>query len=645
MPGNENPTLFIPPSPNPRKSATPDSASPVSAPPDSATSNSAWPFKASPLQRFGDYELIEEIARGGMGVVYKARHVNLNRVVALKMILSGQFASADDVRRFYQEAEAAANLDHSGIVPIYEIGEHEGHHFFSMKFIEGGSLAEQLPQLRESPRVAIQLLADVARAVHYAHQRGILHRDLKPANILLDETGRPLVSDLGLAKQIQSDSNLTQTGAIVGTPAYMPPEQAAAKKEITTAADIYSIGAMLYEVLTGKLPHQGETPVATLMQVLEADIVPPREIDRRIDRSLALICMKCLQRDPNQRYSSAAALAEDLESWLQGRLVSVRPPTFTSSIGELLRTNLRTAAGAAVIGLIAGICFAYCFSQVHSEEEIVANPPLKIYQALPAPIPLGRSLVFVKEAGINAGKGILSTLGLMASGICAGLFIAVFTRPKPGGEAFSLGLVSALFMSIALFTLDLGFGAVAASHEPTRRTVALLTDAALGTEKQAMAAQEQLLREYPGLDGMAEADRGNTLAYRVYYDGIYQAPAKMLLAMFMSVVLCMVPCITGTTFASKVMHEGNKRWQTAVLYFEFMLIVAFLAIYSFRQTLIAIDEIAPSTGLVDRWVRPGLVLSLLVFVTVALFRRRLTGRWRAVLYVLLLLFLVVKLPF
>ena len=208
------------------------------------------------------------------------------------MILSGQFASENDVRRFYQEAESAANLDHPGIVPIYEIGEHEGHHFFSMKLIEGGSLAELLPELRNDPRKLVRLIADVAHAVHHAHQRGILHRDLKPANILIDDGGNPLVSDLGLAKQIQSDSNITHTGAVVGTPAYMPPEQAAAEKEITTAADIYSIGAILYEALTGKPPHKGDTPMQTLLLVMESNVRSPRDLDSSVDRFLELICLK-----------------------------------------------------------------------------------------------------------------------------------------------------------------------------------------------------------------------------------------------------------------------------------------------------------------------------------------------------------------
>ena len=213
---------------------------------------------------FGDYELLEEIARGGMGVVYKARHKKLNRIAAVKMIIGGRFSSAEELQRFHVEAESAARLDHPGIVPIYETGECDGQAFFAMKFIEGGSLGQQIERFRLDSRSAVTLLINVARAVHHAHQRGILHRDLKPANILIDEDDNPLITDLGLAKNTSGGSDLTNTGAVLGTPSYMPPEQASGDRTVTTAADIYALGAVMYELLTGQPPYQGSSAVDTV---------------------------------------------------------------------------------------------------------------------------------------------------------------------------------------------------------------------------------------------------------------------------------------------------------------------------------------------------------------------------------------------
>ena len=264
---------------------------------------------------FGDYELLEEIGRGGQGVVFRARQKSLNRIVALKVIGLGQWATKAHLKRFRLEAEAAASLDHPCIVPIYEVGERDGQCYFSMKFVEGGQLDEVVKHTPMSLRQAAELIAKMARTVHHAHEHGILHRDIKPGNILLDANGEPHLTDFGLARLVESESTVTRTLEVLGTPSYMAPEQAAGNNtKLTSATDVYGLGAVLYQLLTGHPPFAGGTTYETIKLLLETEPRPPRLWNPKVDRDLSTICLKCLEKDPQRRYSSALALAEDLNA-------------------------------------------------------------------------------------------------------------------------------------------------------------------------------------------------------------------------------------------------------------------------------------------------------------------------------------------
>jgi tetratricopeptide (TPR) repeat protein len=323
-----------------------------------------------PPRRFGDYELLEEIGRGGMGVVWKARQVSLRRVVALKMILAGELASADAVERFLNEARAAARLQHPNIVAIHEVGSEAGLHFFSMELVEGQTLAQLTRDNPLPPSQAARHVEAVARAIHHAHRQGVLHRDLKPSNVIIDGDGQPHVTDFGLARQVEGDQKLTGTGQVLGTPSYMPPEQAGGGRgQVGPAGDVYSLGAVLYELLTGRPPFQAASPVDTLMLVIGTEPVPPRALNPSIPRDLETICLKCLQKDVPQRYPSAEELADDLARFQEGKPVRARP------VGPLARAWRWCRRRPVVAGLTAALLasvlggFAAVLWQLHRVEQ------------------------------------------------------------------------------------------------------------------------------------------------------------------------------------------------------------------------------------------------------------------------------------
>src|SRR5437867_3335818 len=307
------------------------------------------------LGELGDYELLEEVGRGGQGVVFRARQKSLNRTVALKVISLGQWASKAHLKRFRLEAEAAARLEHPGIVPIHEAGESNSSCYFSMKFVEGGQLDEVARREPMPIRRAVELIAKVARTVHYAHQHGILHRDIKPGNILLDEKSEPHLTDFGLARLVETESSITHTLEVLGTPSYMAPEQAVGNNAaISSVTDVYGLGAVLYQLLTGQPPFAGGTTYETIKLLLDTEPRQPRLLNPKIDRDLSIICLKCLEKDPKRRYSSAVALAEDLERWLKHEpIVARQSGIFTRGRKWVQRNPTSALLVASLVALVA----------------------------------------------------------------------------------------------------------------------------------------------------------------------------------------------------------------------------------------------------------------------------------------------------
>src|SRR5215510_4247448 len=306
------------------------------------------------LGELGDYELLEVVGRGGQGVVFLARQKSLNRTVALKIISVGSWATEAHLKRFRREAEAAASLEHPGIVPIHEVGERDGSCYFSMRFVEGGQLDQVIKREPMSIRQAAELISKVARTVHYAHEHGILHRDIKPGNILLDAKGEPVLTDFGLARLVEAESTVTRTKEVMGTPSYMAPEQAVGNNAaVSSGTDVYGLGAVLYQLLTGHPPFAGGTTYETIKLVLDTEPRQPRLLNPKIDRDLSTICLKSLEKDPKRRYSSALALAEDLEHWLKHEPIQARHAGVFARGRKWVRRNPARAVSAASLVALA----------------------------------------------------------------------------------------------------------------------------------------------------------------------------------------------------------------------------------------------------------------------------------------------------
>ncbi len=319
------------------------------------------------------YEVLGQLGKGGMGIVYKARHIPLNRIVAIKMILGGKHASPETLSRFRQEAEAAAHLTHPNIVSVYEVGEYQGMPYFSLEYVDGLAMSALLSEASLSSKRSAELMEQVSRAVHYSHQQGVIHRDLKPSNILITRDGDPKVADFGLAKRLDDeDQDQTRTGQILGTPGFMAPEQARGEKLIGPRTDVYALGAILYNMLTGRAPFVAPTPIETIQQVVSEDPVPPSRLQSNLDRDLETICLKCLDKEPNRRYANAADLADELQRVQQGKPILARPITARERLVKWCRRNPRVAtlSGIAASLLLTLLCGGYISAAVINQQKI-----------------------------------------------------------------------------------------------------------------------------------------------------------------------------------------------------------------------------------------------------------------------------------
>jgi hypothetical protein len=491
------------------------------------------------VRYFGDYELLDKIAQGGMGVVYRARQQRLGRLVALKMILAGQLANERDVERFQSEARAAAQLDHPGIVPVYEIGTHEQQHYFSMAFIDGPSLAARLASGPLPPKEAASLVRAVAEAVAYAHSKGVIHRDLKPANILLDAAGAPKVTDFGLARQID-DAGLTASGAILGTPSYMAPEQAAGQsKAVGVTADVYGLGAVLYALLTGRPPFQAATALDTIQQVLLEEPAPPRTLNPQVPRDLETICMKCLEKNPKRRYETAQALAEDLQRFGLGEPVQAQAPTLPYLARAWLRTHSRVVLTAVIVGALVGTLMGTLLWIV----SFPATHLLRWYQKFPSESPplWAEWLAGVQESPVGMGVVHLLLIVGYLFAYFGGWCVVWWGKPAERQVALFAGMVAGLVCGVCFFVT---YG--------NQRVIQLGMQPGLD---QLRWVFEPALERFPDLAGLSEEEQRLAVLAKSIIDakvGTSQAIAGVL-------IVILVFCTGSFTLQSLLAHSLLQR--------------------------------------------------------------------------------------
>ncbi|MCE9567325.1 MAG: serine/threonine protein kinase [Planctomycetes bacterium] len=559
----------------------------------------------------GDYELLEELAQGGMGVVFRARQRSLNRVVALKMLLPGRVVSDVGRARFRAEAEATGELNHPNIVPIFEVGEHSGRPFFSMRLIEGGTLADLF---RKSPRPPLReligTLAKVCRAVHYAHQRGILHRDLKPGNILIDSTGEPYVADFGLAKRL-GEEGTTTTGAILGTPAYMAPEQASGKS-VTTHTDVYALGAILYELLTGKPPFQSREIHLLLAQIRTDEPQPLAQLSPEVPRELELVCLKCLAKEASQRYASADEVGDELERWLRGEAVHVRAPGVISRIQLWARHNSRATFWVIVIGVVWGMFgpqwplsrkSAFSLEQHFSVGSFFPEVSEGWGGLASWPFPAGSFALAMAIAGVlHLAVGMATYLATQSQSRAFQSRSAVAVAFLGGVIAFILHIAPTMLVRTAvqptMGDLDLLARGFATREADPRDSVPVDPDQvrwrpAIRTEEESLA-HRKLLEQYPKLADAHEHDRGWLLLQKtrtVTMQGIHKG---LTLGIILTLIYSSLVAVGGTLIAGYLVRLWGSPRAALLPYLEACVSLS-LGCYA---TIVLVDLLLRGYGLI-----------------------------------------------
>jgi len=506
---------------------------------------------------FENYEILDELGRGGMGVVYKARDRKLDRHVALKMVLSGKFASEEELQRFRIEGESAARLDHPGIVPIYETGDVDGNHFFSMKFVEGGSLLDKLDDYKSDQNAVCELMVKIADAVHHAHQRAVLHRDLKPANILVDEKGEPAITDFGLAKRTDGDSELTQTGLVMGTPGFMSPEQASGRKDVTAAADVFSLGALLYWTITGEAPFKGATGMETVIKTIECDVPSIRAVVPKADSDLNLICQKAMHKDPEQRYSSAAAFESDLRAWLEGEPLSVRRASAMNMASSWIQKNLRSVLGACFAGVLCGLLMGSIIGLGNLRDAAATEHAIqKLGDASQTWV---SKFVWLKD--ISKYWGFIQFMMVPAIAVC-GFLCVLFVKPKSREANIASGLTSGFIASFVALLLAGGWGLLGELSVNTGyRDIELLSTAMwLESDAERKLVQDALIDRYPGLESMSIPVRQRLVRQKILHQQQAGLTPDLWFGVFASMLFVGIPMALTCILSGSLWRHGFRGW-------------------------------------------------------------------------------------